>query len=299
MSEQVLRNSLRLNFLYADKYIFPSMWIYPRNRVPYSMLRLIQNGKARITIDGEEIVVQKNQILYVPQGCEMHCQALEDDFTFISIRFTAAIPLYDTELWPERLGIQKITECDEPEIHEYFERIVSAKTSSTAGKSFRMRGYLELIMAYLVDCGAGILSDAEAKLAEERYREQYKNRHLPNQIAQRNMKPELKMDTRIQSVVEYLIMHHDKSLNIQLLCEMVSLSESSLRRLFKEHTGKSPSEFINELRMMTAARRLLETDDRISDIASKVGYDDPNYFARMFKLNFGIAPRGYRSISRE
>lgn len=296
MPVQVLRNSIRLNFLYADKYIFPSMWIYPQNRVPYSMLRLIQNGKAMFNIDGDEIIVQKNQIIYIPQGCEMNCQALEGDITFISIRFTAAIPLYDTELWPERLGIQKITECDEPEIHELFERIVSAGSSSAAGKSFRVRGYLELIMAYLIDGGVGELTDVEMGLPEESYREQYQ---LPNQFIQRNMSTELKMDNRIQGVVEYLITHHDKSLNIQLMCEMVNLSESSLRRLFKEHTGKSPSDFINELRMMTAARWLLETNDRISDISSKVGYDDPNYFARMFKLNFGVAPRAYRAISRQ
>ena len=151
MSGNLLYQSLRLNFLYADKYIFPSTWVYPHNRVPYSMLRLIQNGKAVFSINGEEIEVQKNQIIYIPQGCEMHCRATEPDFTFISIRFTAAIPLYDMEVWSERLGIQKITECEDVEVHNFFEQMVHARISHTAGKNFRQRGYLELIMAHLID----------------------------------------------------------------------------------------------------------------------------------------------------
>ena len=75
-------------------------------------------------------------------------------------------------------------------------------------------------------------------------------------------------------------------------------SPSSLRRLFKEHTGKSPGAFVKDLRMTTAARRLLVTDQRISAIAYELGFDDPNYFARIFKSVFGVSPQEYRAASR-
>ena len=76
------------------------------------------------------------------------------------------------------------------------------------------------------------------------------------------------------------------------------MSPSSFRRHFKEHTGKTPGNFLKELRVMVAARRLLVTDDRISDIAYELGFDDQNYFSRMFKSLFGVSPSQYRKTAR-
>lgn len=80
---------------------------------------------------------------------------------------------------------------------------------------------------------------------------------------------------------------------------MADMSQSSLRRLFKEHTGKSSQDFVKDLRMMTAARQLLTSDKRVSAIAYKIGYDDFNYFSRTFKAVFGLSPQEYRRVSRE
>jgi AraC-like DNA-binding protein len=46
--------------------------------------------------------------------------------------------------------------------------------------------------------------------------------------------------------------------------------------------------------MVTAARMLLVSDERISSIAYTLGFDDPNYFARKFKERFGVSPQIYR-----
>ena len=62
----------------------------------------------------------------------------------------------------------------------------------------------------------------------------------------------------------------------------------------QDAAGKSPGAFIQDLRLMVAARRLLVTDERISDIAYQVGFEDPNYFSRMFRKNFGVTPQAYR-----
>ena len=72
-----------------------------------------------------------------------------------------------------------------------------------------------------------------------------------------------------------------------------------MRRLFKEHTGKTPFEFMKELRMVTAARKLLATNKRVSTIAYELGYNDQNYFTRVFKSVFGISPDQYRKEARK
>lgn len=53
--------------------------------------------------------------------------------------------------------------------------------------------------------------------------------------------------------------------------------------LFYEQTGKNPLEYLNELRVVSAARKLLISGDNISDIAYSLGFHDVNYFIRVFK----------------
>ena len=52
--------------------------------------------------------------------------------------------------------------------------------------------------------------------------------------------------------------------------------------------------FMMDIKMTVAARKLLETDERISDIGYLIGIQDPNYFTRVFKKNFGVTPYIYR-----
>lgn len=106
-------------------------------------------------------------------------------------------------------------------------------------------------------------------------------------------------DPRIQAVEDYIVAHPKDPLDLKLLCSIAEVSESSLRRLFKIQTGKSPGDYIKELRMLTASRELLASERRISDIAYDLGYNDPNYFTRTFHSVFGISPQEYRKVSRE
>ena len=86
----------------------------------------------------------------------------------------------------------------------------------------------------------------------------------------------------------------DEEFTASKLSEMADLSESSMRRLFVKYTGKSPLEFVQDLRLVIAARRMLVTNERISSIAYSVGISNPNYFSRIFREKFGVSPHVYR-----
>ena len=101
-----------------------------------------------------------------------------------------------------------------------------------------------------------------------------------------------------QIVVDYLTPHLNEQFTIQSLSEMAQVSQTSFRRLFKAHTGKSPSDYIRELRMTSAARMLLTSDREIAEIGYQVGFSDANYFSRTFRQVFGVSPHQYRRISR-
>ena len=126
----------------------------------------------------------------------------------------------------------------------------------------------------------------------EKAREGHREGWVPEYTLHLRRQP--RQDPRISMLVDYILNHPTERFSTETLCRITNLSASTLRRLFKEHTGKSPGAFIQDLRLMIAARRLLVTDARISDIAYQVGFEDPNYFSRMFRKNFGVSPQAYR-----
>ncbi|MCE5171607.1 helix-turn-helix domain-containing protein [Paenibacillus profundus] len=70
-------------------------------------------------------------------------------------------------------------------------------------------------------------------------------------------------------------------------------------RLFKQLTGTIPLDYLNELRMSRAKELLLCTEDRLHDIALKVGFSNEYYFNRRFTQTVGITPTRYRLMHRD
>ena len=58
-------------------------------------------------------------------------------------------------------------------------------------------------------------------------------------------------------------------------------------------TGYSPNEYIRVMRMKKAAELLAEGEYTVSEVAYKVGMNDPFYFSKCFKAQFGVAPSAY------
>jgi DNA-binding response OmpR family regulator len=71
------------------------------------------------------------------------------------------------------------------------------------------------------------------------------------------------------------------------------LSKSTLHRKLKAHTGLSPGEFIRNIRLKHSVQMLENNFGNISEIAFALGFNDPKYFSRCFKIEFGISPKEY------
>lgn len=290
---QSLYSAMRFNFLYVDKYTFHSGWFFPEDYIPYCLLRFITRGEAVFKINGEEIIVHKNEIAYIPEGAVMSCWALSDNIEFYSIRFCVTARLNNSDFLGEYFHIPTITKNAQESVLTYFQEIYQSATSQNPSRLFRIRGNLELILAYLTQ-RANAEGEAEAPSEHD-----VPDAHSLEAIRRRNAKTQnINRDPRIQVVVDYLTPHLNESFTIQSLSEMAQVSQTSFRRLFKAHTGKSPSDYIRELRMTSAARMLLTSDREIAEIGYQVGFSDANYFSRTFRQVFGVSPHQYRRISR-
>ncbi|MCW8879886.1 MAG: helix-turn-helix domain-containing protein [Kangiellaceae bacterium] len=95
--------------------------------------------------------------------------------------------------------------------------------------------------------------------------------------------------------VNYVKEHYAKDISVQQLADIVHLSVSALERRFKKHLGKTPKQFINEIRLERARKIIIETRLPISQIAFQTGFTEPSYFAQQFKKMFGQKPSELRS----
>lgn len=101
-------------------------------------------------------------------------------------------------------------------------------------------------------------------------------------------------DDEIRSVQEWLFKNYSEKVSIPDLAARVSMSQRTFMRRFKAATGETPISYLQRLRI-NAARHLLENDLKtVREISLKVGYEDLNFFSKLFKRYTGLSPSAYR-----
>ncbi len=100
----------------------------------------------------------------------------------------------------------------------------------------------------------------------------------------------------IAKVQEYIVAHLSEDLHREQIAATVYLNPAYLSRLFKKETGKSLSEYIAEARMERAKKLLVQSNDKVSNIAEAIGYVHFSHFAKMFKKITGVTPQEYRKM---
>jgi len=86
----------------------------------------------------------------------------------------------------------------------------------------------------------------------------------------------------------------NENFTVELLCREIGLSHSQLHRKMTALTGQSTQKFIRSIQLNKAKHFLSTTDLSISEIAYRSGFNDPAYFARIFKKAFQQTPRQFR-----
>ena len=284
-------NTIRFNFLYIDKYSFGRTWTYPESAIPYNMLRYIIDGSAEFVVDGETVIVRKGQVSYIPEGCWLSCKALEDTFAFYSIRFTTSVFYEGANFLREYYNFPLVMDVGEG-IEPYFGDIYKWVRTDKKSKSFHVRGALDTLIASLIDTlNSDEPDDVKAEINGLEYNLE--------QIRKRVKKSTVQTDPRIQTVIDYIMLNPTEEYTSDKLSGMAEVAETTFRRLFKEATGKTATEFIRQVRLTTAARLLLVSNDPVNCIAHDVGFEDANHFTRVFRQAFGMTPGRYRKMSQE
>ena len=82
----------------------------------------------------------------------------------------------------------------------------------------------------------------------------------------------------------------EEDLSTEFLCDKLGVSSSKLYRKIKELTDLAPNEFIRTIRLKKSAELLKTKKYNVSEVTNLVGFNDPLYFSRCFKKQFGFPP---------
>ncbi len=118
-------------------------------------------------------------------------------------------------------------------------------------------------------------------------------RQLLNYIA-RESDRDFGADDTLHKARNYLESNFDKPLNLDKVAGEVGLSSSYLSRSFKQKFGVSFTDYLNQLRLDRSKRLLRHSNKNIGEIAEEVGFNDGNYFSKVFKREEGVTPTEYR-----
>lgn len=103
----------------------------------------------------------------------------------------------------------------------------------------------------------------------------------------------------IQKCITYIEFHYTENLTLDVITHELNLSKSYLSNLFKKEVGITITDFIHKTQLRHALQLLNATNLPIHDIALECGFDDINYFSRVFKKYQGQTPSNYRKIIHE
>lgn len=94
--------------------------------------------------------------------------------------------------------------------------------------------------------------------------------------------------------IKYIHANYTEKIKIPYLAQLEGLSNSRYITLFSKEMGKTPSEYILDLRLNRASDLLLTTNMEISAVGASSGYNDQYFFSKIFKKHIGMSPQEYR-----
>ncbi|MBI1306375.1 MAG: helix-turn-helix domain-containing protein [Bacteroidetes bacterium] len=100
--------------------------------------------------------------------------------------------------------------------------------------------------------------------------------------------------SQVYLVMQYIMSRINQSITVEDLCNISCMSKSTLYRAFIDEVGAPPGKIIIDEKLNYAKKLLLDKSITIKEIAYASGFNDPNYFCRIFKKYEGVSPNVYR-----
>lgn len=253
-----------LNSLAVSEINFAQTYILQRHDFPlanrcrkhHGFLYTVK-GIERYKFYDKEIVTAPNSIIYLPKGSNFRINLESEDSHAICINFE----LHNTETHPP---FCVKFENDETIKHLFLDAENTWKKKNIEYPSDSKCIFFRICSRMIRKCEHYINSDGYAKIAES---------------------------------VDYLHNHYmDRDFRIDSLFKIANISSRYYEKLFYQKFGKTPKEYVLDLKIECAKELLLQEKSSIKNAALQLGYSDIYHFGKMFKAKTGYTPGQYRKI---
>lgn len=158
--------------------------------------------------------------------------------------------------------------------------------------------WLQRVLA-LLDAAAGQLQHEQAAQgALLQATSLLRERIGPRAVAEGHDGREQLLAWQARKVLDYIDAHLAARVRVSDLCTVVQRSEAHFSRSFKRTFGMTPHAFVVRRRVDLAARYMLQTDSRLSDIAVRCGFVDQAHLCKHFRQVTGETPAAWRRLRR-
>lgn len=241
---------------------------------------LMQQGTGVFHIDSQPYEAGPGDVLIVPAGgLHVGYSACEDDIAYLSIVFNSALfqqwvhdPHHAQYVLPYlegRIQFPVKPAALDPAVTRHYDLLEQAAAEFAA----KAPGYLLLVKAQLHMLFVH-LSRA----------------FLPLQLPEHRARPFIHNRERFKSLILDIETRFADKHSAVDAARAVNMSLHHFCKMFKKLTGRTFIEYVHVCKVNEAERLLLETDMTMTEIAERIGCDNPNYFTKLFKQYKGIAP---------
>ncbi len=124
-------------------------------------------------------------------------------------------------------------------------------------------------------------------------------RECGSTISEEQSTVEHETNSRLANICQFLESNLESKLSFGDICQHFSMSESSLKKLFREGIGCGAIEFYNRCKIDRAKQLIREKNINFTEISDRLGYNSLQFFSRRFKQSTGMTPSQYAASIKE
>lgn len=118
---------------------------------------------------------------------------------------------------------------------------------------------------------------------------------LHNRLAAKNGSIRKDLHGRLKNAVSFMRKNLSENMTLKQMAEVSNLSPYHFLRNFKSAYGKTPFQYLKDLRLKQACKLLRNKEKSVGTVMSECGFENLSSFIRLFKKNLGVTPMGYRT----
>ncbi len=243
----------------AGEQACPSLYTVRPSMRPYWLFHYVLSGKGVFVREGESYDIREGQCFIIPPYRPIAYSADEaDPWHYVWVGFRCSFSL--------PTGLAEAPVISGPKVTAVFQRLLSFYRSQPSRPDIPVTAALwELLSAFCEE------ENPDAPKSGEQY-------------------------TALART--YIEQEYMKGITVSDIAARLHLDRSYFSTVFRQHTGMSPQQYINEIRLSTAEELLRKSDSPISLVAGAAGYGDYCNFSKMFKKKYGVSPGKYMAAFR-